>query len=95
MKVESKVGQGATFEIILPRSDKALEGVREAPGRVASSRAGEGCVLVVEDNRNVGEFSIQLLDDLGYQTMLRTPPRARSALSNRIPIALTSCSAMS
>ena len=79
VKVESKVGQGTTFELILPRSDKALEGVREALGDVASTCGGEGCVLVVEDNRDVGEFSTQLLDDLGYRTMLAID--AKSALS--------------
>jgi CheY-like chemotaxis protein len=34
---------------------------------------------VVEDNRDVGEFSTQLLEDLGYRTMFAAD--ARSALN--------------
>ena len=49
----------------------------------ASSTAVPGgsafCVLVVEDNRDVGEFSTQLLEDLGYRTMFAAD--ARSALN--------------
>jgi DNA-binding NtrC family response regulator len=37
-----------------------------------------GRVLVVEDNAQVGEFSLQLLNDLGYRTVLAS--NAESAL---------------
>ena len=77
--VESKVGQGATFSIVLPRSSKAPERSREERIAPTKLREGEGCVLVVEDNRDVGEFSTQLLGDLGYRTMFA--PDAPSALA--------------
>ena len=38
--------------------------------KAASLALVSGQVLVVEDNAEVGEFSSQLLRDLGYQTVL-------------------------
>ena len=75
---QSKIGEGATFEIILPRSNKAPEPSLEEPSAPTAMRDGEVCVLVVEDNRDVGEFSTQLLTDLGYRTMFASD--AQSAL---------------
>ncbi|HKG76962.1 MAG TPA: PAS domain-containing protein [Beijerinckiaceae bacterium] len=70
--VESQVGRGTTFTLYLPRTD-----VTALTGDVATSDAGpapaleEGHgrrVLVVEDNMEVGRFSTQILQDLGYET---------------------------
>ena len=69
--VESGVGHGTTFTLYLPHV------TRDAPETTAGDRAtvsmasdaGDGrCVLVVEDNAEVGAFSTQLLRDLGYET---------------------------
>jgi CheY-like chemotaxis protein/two-component sensor histidine kinase len=67
--VESAVGQGATFRLLLPRTGKALvaEQVRE---QAQIEMREDRCILVVEDNAEVGEFSAQLLNDLGYFTVL-------------------------
>ncbi|WP_410055061.1 response regulator [Microvirga sp. Mcv34] len=64
--VDSEVGQGATFTLYLPR-------VIAAPGVAApeeeATEVGSGtCVLVVEDNRDVGTFVTQTLGELGYST---------------------------
>jgi PAS domain S-box-containing protein len=64
--VESEVDQGTTFTLYLPRV--------EAPPGVAAQEEeptedGYGtCVLVVEDNRDVGTFVTQTLAELGYRT---------------------------
>jgi PAS domain S-box-containing protein len=67
--VDSTEGQGATFTLFLPRTTKPL-----APTEPCASTAfherGNMHILVVEDNTEVGEFSMQLLNDLGYHTML-------------------------
>lgn len=67
--VASTKGAGATFTMYLPR----VEGV----GRVAVEAGeqplslGEGaCVLVVEDNVEVGMFATRALAELGYNTVL-------------------------
>ena len=69
VRVESALGQGTTFTLFLPRV------APQAPA-VAKERADDGapleriCILVVEDNKEVGEFATQLLSELGHQTKL-------------------------
>ena len=68
VEVQSPPGEGATFTLYLPRSED-LSAV--APGKPLSAARimGAGaCVLVVEDNEAVGQFSTEMLHDLGYET---------------------------
>jgi CheY-like chemotaxis protein len=67
--VDSAVGVGTTITLHLPLSSKPIQPSKDGPVTSAVSRA-RGQVLVVEDNAEVGEFSSQLLSDLGYQTVL-------------------------
>lgn len=67
--VRSELGQGATFTLYLPRVNRpeTVEVVAEVEPLVD----GHGmCVLVVEDNVDVGTFAVQTLADLGYKTVL-------------------------
>ncbi|MBB3349841.1 ATP-binding protein [Sphingomonas sp. BK069] len=69
IQVESSPGKGTTFTLYLPRMmDEAAEPV----GKIELPTVdGEGiCVLVVEDNSDVGEFAVQALRELGYKTAL-------------------------
>jgi PAS domain S-box-containing protein len=65
--VTSTLGQGAAFTIYLPQAarpfgDKEVVATGSEPATV-----GRGYrVLVVEDNDDVGRFSTELLEDLGY-----------------------------
>ena len=67
--VESRVGEGTTFTLYLPEV-----GAQQGEGRTATEAyeafpMGDGqCVLVVEDNVEVGRFATQILEDLGYRT---------------------------
>jgi PAS domain S-box-containing protein len=69
VEVESTPGRGTTFTMYLPRIDtepgiNAGTGGYESPPEEGRGRR----VLVVEDNVQVGRFSTQLLQDLGYET---------------------------
>ena len=67
VEAASTLGEGATFTLYLPRVDApAEEAVPEEPP--AERGAVRGHVLIVEDNEQVGAFSSQLLNDLGYMT---------------------------
>lgn len=68
--VRSEVGQGSTFTLYLP---KAAEGERHIPqllGSGATPLAEGACILVVEDNSEVGSFATQALAELGFKTRL-------------------------
>jgi PAS domain S-box-containing protein len=65
--VESVVGQGTTFTLYLPHVSSPT-GVA-VPEVIEPAADGHGtCVLVVEDNRDVGAFVTQTLMELGYRT---------------------------
>jgi CheY-like chemotaxis protein len=69
--VESELGKGTTFTLYLPKVERDVERDGAARRGLGNSQEedGRGCrVLVVEDNIEVGRFSTQLLQDLGYET---------------------------
>jgi PAS domain S-box-containing protein len=73
--VESEVGRGTTFTLYLPRAERgpAAEAAAAGAGGAGPSEYGRGRrVLVVEDNAEVGAFSTQVLQDLGYETTWAT-----------------------
>jgi signal transduction histidine kinase/CheY-like chemotaxis protein len=70
IRVDSVVGQGTTFTLYLPRAPNDA-GDAEAAIPDADDIHGEGfCVLVVEDNQQVGEFATEALKELGYDSVL-------------------------
>jgi PAS domain S-box-containing protein len=65
--VASEQGQGATFTIYLPQAAVPSDAVAAAATGSEPAARGRGYrVLVVEDNDDVGQFSTELLEDLGY-----------------------------
>ncbi len=67
--VQSEIGRGSTFTLYLPRVEKP------APPTILEEQEGvlEGhgtCVLVVEDNIDVGTLAVHSLIDLGYVPVL-------------------------
>ncbi|WP_293881243.1 PAS domain-containing protein [Sphingomonas sp.] len=79
IQVQSVQGEGSTFTMYLPlvqtpADPQTIPYIAEKPG------IGEGsCILVVEDNTQVGEFATAALTELGYKTTLAS--NAASALA--------------
>jgi len=77
--VASALGRGAIFTIYLPQADAPEHDAAAAAIRGESTGTGRGYrVLVVEDNDEVGKFSTELLEDLGYE--VTRVPNAAAAL---------------
>ncbi|WP_174297710.1 hybrid sensor histidine kinase/response regulator [Sphingomonas bacterium] len=70
IRVESTIGEGTTFTLYLPRVPQDA-GVPPQASVPEPTMDGDGiCVLVVEDNEQVGEFATQALRELGYDSVL-------------------------
>jgi CheY-like chemotaxis protein len=67
--VDSKVGDGTTITLTLPRTEVAAAAEQSFTGS-QSLPVSAGRVLIVEDNADVGEFACQLLSDLGFAATL-------------------------
>ena len=66
--VESKRGEGTSFTLYLPRrAGEEIEGPDAVPEQ--EEEAPGTCVLVVEDNADVGRFATTTLAELGYSTV--------------------------
>ena len=78
--VESQIGHGATFTIYLPQAPCPATAMEVAALTSEPATTGRGYrVLVVEDNDDVGRFSTELLEDLGY--VVRRVANANAALA--------------
>ncbi|MBV8927202.1 MAG: PAS domain-containing protein [Bradyrhizobium sp.] len=65
--VSSRPGHGATFTIYLPQAPTPADAAQTATIKSEPATTGRGYrVLLVEDNDEVGRFSTELLEDLGY-----------------------------
>jgi CheY-like chemotaxis protein len=64
--VSSRISEGSTFTLFLPRSEDAVAAPLSRPVAVAEAEEAGGRVLLVEDNNEVAEVTASMLTDAGY-----------------------------
>jgi len=77
IKVESTVGRGTTFEVLMPGTDRSVA-PSSRPSQSESWR-GRGRILFVDDETHVREVGTLMLEQLGFE--VRATDGGRSALA--------------
>ena len=68
VSVDTEVGKGTTFHIVLPTvDDKVIEQTDETTTAIPS---GSECILVVDDEPDVAEVIAHMLESLGYKPIV-------------------------
>jgi PAS domain S-box-containing protein len=73
IRLESEPGEGAAFEIFLPRTTAAITEAPEEPE--ADDRPREGSILLVEDEEVVRELVAEMLQLDGYRVSVTSNPQ--------------------
>jgi two-component system, sensor histidine kinase len=85
IRVESSVGRGSCFSVVLPlaRSAQSAGTVRREPPPAASAAASSGLVILIEDDDNVAAAWGQLLQSEGYRVAIaRSASEARAVVGS-------------
>jgi signal transduction histidine kinase/DNA-binding response OmpR family regulator len=78
VRVQSRKGAGATFQLYLPLTDRPAPPAAKTPADTALVGGSEE-VLVVEDDDQVRALTVEMLRGLGYAVMVA--PNAKAALT--------------
>ena len=76
--LETQIGKGSVFRVMLPAADPRADEHREAASIVpipVSRAVLRGHVLVVEDESMVGDFMVELLESWGLDVSLHREPQ--------------------
>nr|WP_294508140.1 ATP-binding protein [uncultured Rhodopila sp.] len=66
VRIESRVGEGTSVRVYLPRAEQVPHQAAEADAPAASAEPGQPRVLLVDDDPDVREVTACMLEDLGY-----------------------------
>lgn len=84
VRLQSRLGQGTTVTLLLPRAAEAADALAEDEA-AARSRARAGLVLLVDDDTDVRQVSVEMLRDLGYDVVEAGGAREALATVRKLP----------
>ena len=79
VRVQSREGQGSTFQLYLPLTDRPAPSAAAEPPADKVVVGGSEELLVVEDDEQVRALTVEMLQGLGYTVVVA--PNARTALN--------------
>lgn len=65
--IQSAPGSGTRIRLYLPRSKKALESTKHAAHTAAAAHTGNGTILVVDDEKELMELTMEFLTEAGFK----------------------------
>lgn len=71
LKIESRVGAGTTFRVLLPKSDKYVE-LRPVAEKEDNRWKGSGTALVIDDEDTVVFVTQAMLEEIGFSVLTAT-----------------------
>ncbi len=69
VRINTQLGKGTTIAVYLPRAEHAAVALAADTGSVAVSARLNGTILVVDDDRDVREFTVACLESFGYAVL--------------------------
>ncbi len=69
IRIDSSVGRGTTVEVFLPLTDEPIELRTEAMDRDDGTWAGEGTILLVDDDLAVRSVARRMIERLGFEVL--------------------------
>ncbi len=70
IKLDSTIGQGTTFRVLIPTIQQAAQAAEEPAPATSAAWRGRGTVLVVEDEDAIRAFTRAVLERLGFRILL-------------------------
>jgi CheY-like chemotaxis protein len=70
--VESSPGLGSTFNVYLPQFDFSEKETEDGQVVQDDIPEGKGCILIVDDEEELVNFSKEILEHLGYEVVSKT-----------------------
>ncbi|MEI6611042.1 MAG: PAS domain S-box protein, partial [Deltaproteobacteria bacterium] len=67
--VQSQVGEGTVFRILLPKSQESFSSGRTSPKRNEKSEGGKETILLVEDEEALRKVTTEILRSAGYRVI--------------------------
>jgi signal transduction histidine kinase/ActR/RegA family two-component response regulator len=83
VRIESKLGEGTTVTLLLPRAKSPPIAVRPDSGSTRQTNRPRARILVVDDDRDVRQMTGELLTERGYSVELAADADAALALLQR------------
>ena len=87
VRIRSEPGAGTAVSLLLPRAPEAALARAELPRSARSSRdATAGLVLLVDDDADVRQVSVDMLRDLGYEVVEAADGEEAIEIVRRMPV---------